>query len=133
MKSAAHRKAHEAGASQRHQDAIVASSSDNTIRTLIYSGRPMRIRKNDYVLEWELEKKEEATRLLAKGQRVYKWDLAKHEEMGAPLNFAETYPVIFGQACGGIKEVKSAAEIVDDLVTGAVKAVRANYGTLARL
>lgn len=41
-------------------------------------------------MEWELEKNEQAQKLLAEGQRVYKWDLAKHEEMGAPLNFAET-------------------------------------------
>lgn len=41
-------------------------------------------------MEWELEKNEQAQKLLAEGQRVYKWDLAKHQEMGAPLNFAET-------------------------------------------
>lgn len=41
-------------------------------------------------MEWELEKNEQAQKLLAEGQRVYKWDLAKHQEMGEPLNFAET-------------------------------------------
>jgi NAD(P)H-dependent flavin oxidoreductase YrpB (nitropropane dioxygenase family) len=120
----------EAGAGPRHQNAIVGSESDDTIRTLIYSGRPMRIQKSDYVMDWELHRKEEATALLAQGKRVHKTELARREALGDPLDFASTYPIIFGQACGGIKEVKSAAEIVDELVAGAVRAVKLNHSRL---
>jgi len=35
------------------------------------------------------------------------------------------YPVIFGQACGGIKEVKTAAEIVEEMVCEAIETLSA--------
>ena len=93
----------------------------------------MRVRKSDYVMGWEVEKKEQATKLAAKGQRVYEWDLATHEEMGTPIDFATTYPIIYGQACGGITDVKAAKDIVDELVAGTVAAVQRLHGLLARL
>lgn len=40
--------------------------------------------------------------------------------MGTPLDFLETYPIIYGQACGGIKEVLTVRQIVDDMMRGAV-------------
>jgi NAD(P)H-dependent flavin oxidoreductase YrpB (nitropropane dioxygenase family) len=39
----------EAGAAPRHQQAIVNTASEGTIRTLIYTGRPMRIKKSSHV------------------------------------------------------------------------------------
>jgi NAD(P)H-dependent flavin oxidoreductase YrpB (nitropropane dioxygenase family) len=67
----------EAGASPFHQRAIVQSTSDDTIRTLIYTGRPMRILKSDYVLDWEINRKQEATKLLSEGKRVHKSEIAR--------------------------------------------------------
>jgi NAD(P)H-dependent flavin oxidoreductase YrpB (nitropropane dioxygenase family) len=62
----------EAGASPVHQNSLVKADSSDTVRTLIYSGRPMRVLRTDYVLDWETNRREEATALLAKGKRVHK-------------------------------------------------------------
>lgn len=42
----------EAGASPKHKELVVSAGYDDTIRTLIYSGRPMSVRKTPYVASW---------------------------------------------------------------------------------
>ena len=108
----------EAGCGDRHKDLITQSTSDETIRTLIYSGRPMRIHRTAYAMQWE-KRQAERDAILESGNRVYKTDLAVQEAKGTPLSFAQTYPVIFGQACGGIEEVKPAKAIIEDMVMDA--------------
>lgn len=115
----------EAGASPVHQRAITTAESSDTVRTLIYSGRPMRVQRTDYVNDWETNRRDEAAALLSKGRRVHKVELDRREKLGDPLDFAQTYPRIFGQACGGITSVQPAAEIVDELVRGAADAIAA--------
>jgi len=51
-------------------DAIVHLLSD-TIRTLIYTGRPLRIKKGKFVMDWENNRQEDIKRLCAKGQLPY--------------------------------------------------------------
>lgn len=120
----------EAGTSDRSKRLVCESKADDTIRTLIYSGRPMRIHKTPYVLDWE-RRAEERDAILRSGRRVYKTDLARHKEAGSPLSFAETYPVIFGQACGGIDAVRPAAEIVRSMVEEARAVFVDAHATLA--
>ena len=43
----------ESVASNRHKQAIVDSMPKNTVRTLIYSGRPLRTFLSEYVNDWE--------------------------------------------------------------------------------
>jgi enoyl-[acyl-carrier protein] reductase II len=43
----------EAHAGQMYRDTIVDASDEDTIRTRSYSGKPMRVKKNPYVEEWE--------------------------------------------------------------------------------
>lgn len=82
--------AKEAGASPFHQQAVLTSTSDDTIRTLIYSGRPMRILKTDYVLDWEINRREEAARLLSAGKRVHKNELARYVACRVPFPLHES-------------------------------------------
>ena len=42
----------ESGAPQLHKDALLSASYDDTIRTLIYTGRPLSVRKTPYVMNW---------------------------------------------------------------------------------
>jgi hypothetical protein len=37
----------------------------------------MRILKSDYVLDWEINRKQEATKLLSEGKRVHKSEIAR--------------------------------------------------------
>lgn len=43
----------EAGAPDNHKNAIVNANHQETIKTIIYSGRPMRVIKSDYILDFE--------------------------------------------------------------------------------
>lgn len=42
----------EAGAPQKHKELVLSAGYDDTVRTLIYSGRPMSVRKTPYVASW---------------------------------------------------------------------------------
>lgn len=42
----------EAGAPPKHKELVVTAGYDDVARTLIYSGRPMSVRKTPYVAEW---------------------------------------------------------------------------------
>ena len=122
--------AEEAAVGPRHQQAVVNTSSDDTVRTTIFSGRPMRVMKNDYIMEWETKRQHERDALLAEGKRPYKNDLTVNEEAGTPLDFLATYPNILGQASGGIHEVLPAETIVHDMVQGAIDVIRAQSALL---
>ena len=43
----------EGDAPEKHKEAVVGAGHHDTVRTLVFSGRPMRIRKNAYVMDWE--------------------------------------------------------------------------------
>ena len=113
-----------------HQRRIVESDADATIRTLIFSGRPMRVLRSDYIQDWEQNRRDERDALLAVGKRPYKTDLAMNKERGTPLSFVDTYPSIYGQACGGITDVVPAGDIVRDMMQGAAAALRGNAALL---
>ena len=57
----------ESGASLSHKQAIINASNHDTIRSEIYTGRPLRIIKNDYAINWEINRKEEMRKLLKNG------------------------------------------------------------------
>jgi NAD(P)H-dependent flavin oxidoreductase YrpB (nitropropane dioxygenase family) len=42
----------EAGAPKLHKDLLVSAGFDDVARTVIYTGRPMRVRKTPYVADW---------------------------------------------------------------------------------
>lgn len=42
----------EAGAPPKHKELVLSAGYDDTTRTLIYSGRPMSVRKTPYVASW---------------------------------------------------------------------------------
>lgn len=58
--------AKEAGAPPRHQQAIVNADYHDTIRTIIFTGRPMRVLKNDYIMKWENDRQSDIKELTAK-------------------------------------------------------------------
>ena len=42
----------EASAPKAHKDAVLSAGYEDTIRTLIYSGRPLRVRRTPYIDDW---------------------------------------------------------------------------------
>ena len=45
--------AKESAAPKRHKEGLTAAAATDTVRTLIYSGRPVRTLLTDYVRSWE--------------------------------------------------------------------------------
>jgi NAD(P)H-dependent flavin oxidoreductase YrpB (nitropropane dioxygenase family) len=65
----------EAGAPPAHQQAVIRCGLSDTIRTTIFTGRPMRVIKNEYIMEWETNRADEIKKLLKEGKIPYTVDV----------------------------------------------------------
>jgi len=108
----------EAGAPKMHKDWVVKAGYDDIARTLIYTGRPLRVFNIPYVQDWEQNRQEEIKELTSKGIIPAEHDIAEHPELGVK---ARTF--LMGTVAARINDVKPAKEIVDDIVSGAVEAL----------
>jgi NAD(P)H-dependent flavin oxidoreductase YrpB (nitropropane dioxygenase family) len=133
----------EAGAPEAHKEAVRTSGHDDNIRTIIFTGRPMRVKKNPYIVNWEEERQAEMKELAAKGKIPYEADLDKvlaGEAENSPgiqgsglLNATgdddgdiedkldEFRPYLMGKCAAVCNEKKPAKGIVDEFVNDAVK------------
>jgi NAD(P)H-dependent flavin oxidoreductase YrpB (nitropropane dioxygenase family) len=74
--------ASEAGAPPRHQRAILDAGFHDTVRTVIFTGRPMRVLKNPYIMNWEESRQQEIQELIASGVIPYTVDVNEKEKDG---------------------------------------------------
>lgn len=114
----------EAGAPKVHQEAVRTASWDDNIRTIIFTGRPLRIRNNPYVNDWEENRQSEIKELTSKGIIPVEHDL---EKMGDDIDdetMDNARPYLMGKVAAVVNEKKTAKEIVDELVSDAVKALQ---------
>ncbi|KAI7569658.1 hypothetical protein KC317_g3136 [Hortaea werneckii] len=112
----------EAGCSQLHKEAVVSAAFEDTMRTLVVSGRPLRVRVNDYIRSWEMERPEEVKRLCESGVVPLQKDMDEDREVDIPF--------LMGQVAGVIGEVKPAREIMQDMVRECVDVLQAQQGYL---
>ena len=106
----------EAGCSTLHKEAVVSATFEDTLRTLVVSGRPLRVRANEYIKGWH-ERPEEIKRLTeVEGKTPMEKDLDDDKDVDMPY--------LMGQVAGVIGEVKPAREIVEDMVSEAVAMLR---------
>eukprot|EP00941_MAST-03F_sp_MAST-3F-sp1_P005935 g5935.t1 len=113
----------ESGSPDRHKEGVLRCGFHDTIRSTAVSGRPMRYLKNAYFEEWEEDRKAESRELRAKGVIPLMHDL----ETGKldPMKDRETFmPLLMGQVAGAIDSLKTADEIVSDIVIGAEKSLK---------
>lgn len=113
---------HEAHAGDLYRQTIVESSDEDTVRTRCYSGKPMRVRKNPYVDDWESRPADiqpfPMQAMLSSRAGVMGGIGGQIEGLDADRScFA------MGQSAGGVHEVLPAAEIVARLVSGAEAAI----------
>lgn len=114
----------EAGAPKAHQEAVRSAGFDDNVRTIIFTGRPLRVRKNPYIDNWETNRASEIQELTAKGVIPVEHDL---ERMGDDIDddtMDNARPFLMGKASAVVNERKSAREIVDEMVQGAVDEIR---------
>ena len=70
----------EAGAPPKHKELVLTAGYDDTVRTLVYSGRPMSVRKTPYIAEWESQRQQEITMLVSQGRIPHEVELEKHPD-----------------------------------------------------
>jgi len=115
--------AKEAGASKAHQEAVKTSGFDDNVRTIIFTGRPLRVRTNKYIEDWEENRQQEIKELTGKGIIPVENDL---EKMGDEIDdeiMDNARPFLMGKAAAVVNELKSAREIVDEMVQEAVDVI----------
>ncbi|SCZ90646.1 BZ3500_MvSof-1268-A1-R1_Chr1-3g02122 [Microbotryum saponariae] len=112
--------AEEAGASKAHQEAVLTADHNDTIRSLIYTGRPLRIRKTPFVMKWETEKAEEQKKLLAAGK------------IPVGMEDVENRPHLMGAVAAVIKDVRPAKSIMEEMIKEAVETIQKNQGYLIK-
>eukprot|EP01126_Amoeba_proteus_P062621 TRINITY_DN8541_c0_g1_i1.p1 TRINITY_DN8541_c0_g1~~TRINITY_DN8541_c0_g1_i1.p1 ORF type:complete len:374 (-),score=69.50 TRINITY_DN8541_c0_g1_i1:118-1128(-) len=129
----------EAGAPKRHKEAIVNASYDDTIRTLIFTGRPMRVLKNEYIMDWEDNRKKEMLALTGKGVLPYQHDINEAQKDPSSMTrekmtkAMEWRPLLMGQVVGAIDDIKPAAVIIEEMMQEAVETIRRMNGLVAKL
>src|SRR5690242_7677657 len=118
----------EAGAPKAHQEAVRTAGHDDNIRTIIFTGRPLRVRANSYILNWEENRQNEIKELTGKGVIPVEYDL---EKLGDDLDddtMDNARPFLMGKAAAVVNEKKNAREIVDEFVNDAVKWLQTTNG-----
>lgn len=73
----------EAGAPPKHKELVVTADYGDTGTTLIYTGRPLRVRRTDYVKSWE-KRQDEIEKLTTAGKLPHEQELSKHPELSLP-------------------------------------------------
>jgi len=108
----------EAGCSQLHKDAVVSAGWEDTTRTLVVTGRPLRVRRNEYIAEWE-RREDKVRELTEKGVVPMEQDMEEDRDVD--------FPHLMGVVAASVDVIKPAKAIVRDMVEEAVECLRAAY------
>ena len=112
----------EAHAGELYRQAILEAADEDTIRTRSYSGKPMRVKKNPYVEEWETRPQDiqpfPMQAMLSTREGVM-------GGIGGQIEGLDPDRSCFamGQSAGGVHEVLPAATIVAHLIKEAEAAI----------
>lgn len=149
----------EAGAGPMHKKKVIESKLEDTIRTIQYSGRPMRVFRTPYNVEMEEERQDIIKQASQAGIPAWILDMDPEKLEGAnpssvgTLNLSETRTqeeiknnvvlslherhsrgvYLTGQCCGAVKEVKPAKDIIDEMVHQAAEQIRATTLLVSKL
>jgi NAD(P)H-dependent flavin oxidoreductase YrpB (nitropropane dioxygenase family) len=106
----------EAGCSQMHKESVVSAAFEDTVRTLVVSGRPLRVRMNDYIKSWEVDRPDEVRRLCDSGVVPLQKDMDDDKDVDVPF--------LMGQVAGIIDKIQPAKEIMEEMVAECVEVLR---------
>ncbi|KAF8432476.1 2-nitropropane dioxygenase [Boletus edulis BED1] len=109
----------EAGAPPMHKELILTAGYDDTVRTLVYSGRPMSVRKTPYITEWESQRQQEIATLVSQGKIPHEVELEKHPEKSL-----EGRTWLMGKVAGSVNDIKPAKLIVDEMLSQAASSLK---------
>ncbi|KAJ5968729.1 hypothetical protein N7501_004977 [Penicillium viridicatum] len=123
----------EAGAPTAHQEAVRTSNFEDNIRTIIFTGRPLRVRKNPYIVNWEENRHEEIKELTSKGIIPVEHDMENLPDDVDDDALDNARPWLMGKVAAVVNEKKSAKAIVDELVGDAAVLLQKGNKMVAKL
>ncbi|KAJ9488254.1 hypothetical protein VN97_g5040 [Penicillium thymicola] len=123
----------EAGAPTAHQEAVRTSNFEDNIRTIIFTGRPLRVRKNPYIVNWEDNRHDEIKQLTAKGIIPVEHDMENLPDDVDDDTLDNARPYLMGKVAAVVNEKKSAKAIVDELVGDAAVLLQKGNKMVAKL
>ncbi|QRW00331.1 Nitronate monooxygenase [Ceratobasidium sp. AG-Ba] len=115
----------EAGAPKKHKELVVSAGHEDIARTIIYTGRPLRVRKTPYVTDWEENRQQEIKELTSKGIIPNDHEMEKHPEKSLQ---ARTF--LMGSVSAVINDILPAKTIVDNMVKEAVERLQTGNSLL---
>ena len=112
----------EAHAGQMYRDTIVEAADEDTVRTRCYSGKPMRVKKNPYVEDWERRPQDIQP---FPHQAIHSSQAGVMGGIGGQIEGLDADRSCFamGQSAGGVHDVLPAGEIVARIVAEAEAAI----------
>jgi enoyl-[acyl-carrier protein] reductase II len=113
----------EAHAGALYKQVIVDAGDEDTIVTRCYSGKPMRVLKNDWVADWESRPQDIRP---FPAQAILSHQAGVMGGIGGQIEglSRERSAFAMGQGAGAIRDVKSAREIVSDILAEAERVLR---------
>ncbi|RAL11689.1 NAD(P)H-dependent flavin oxidoreductase [Aspergillus homomorphus CBS 101889] len=123
----------EAGASVAHQEAVRTAGFEDNVRTIIFTGRPLRVRNNEYIQNWEENRRDEIKQLTSKGIIPVEHDMDNLPDDVDDSVLENARPYLMGKVAAVVNEKKSAKAIVDELVTDAAALLQNGHKMLAKL
>jgi NAD(P)H-dependent flavin oxidoreductase YrpB (nitropropane dioxygenase family) len=82
----------EASAPKKYKELICSAGFEDAVTTLIFTGRPLRVRRTPYIEDWNLNCQAEIKELTAKGKLPHEAELEKRPEISL-----ETRPWLIGR------------------------------------
>ncbi|KAL0638427.1 hypothetical protein Q9L58_002570 [Maublancomyces gigas] len=125
----------EAGAPKAHQEAVRTAGFDDTVRTIIFTGRPLRVRTNPYIANWEENRQAEIKKLTSKGVIPVEHDVEELEKQDKldDETMDSARPWLMGKVAAVVNEKKPAKDIVDEMVAEAVEMLKKSEQMLSKL
>lgn len=136
----------EAGATVAHKEAILNADYHETMRSLIYTGRPMRIVCNPYAVDWAENRQPLIKKCLKEGRIPYTYDLdifnaKKAKGNGSSEKFQMDYiqrynegvPLLSGQAAGAMHDILPAQTIIQNMIKDAIETIQRNHVKITTL
>ena len=119
---------HEAGASMGHKEAILSAEYETARPTLVYSGRPLRTLRNEYVAEWEGQRAGEMKRLLEQG--IVPRDVDKENRKRQTFGYQLGDRHFAGVVAGSINDIKFAKDVVHEMMTQCIQCLKRDRGRI---
>ena len=108
-----------------HQEAVRTAGYDDTVRTIIFTGRPLRVRNNPYIQNWE-GRKDEIQKLTSQGIIPVEYDIEQLEKEDKLDDEAmdNARPWLMGKVAAVVNEKKPAKDIVEEMVAEAIAEIK---------